>query len=173
MSANAKQWPKPPDMTIDPKKKYRAIVKTAKGDIEVDLLADKAPSTVNNFVFLAREGFYDHTTFHRVIADFMAQGGDPTGTGRGGPGFKFQDEIARDLRFDSPGILAMANAGPNTNGSQFFITYGPTPWLNGKHTIFGRVTRGMDVARSLSERDPQSARTPGDELLTVEIHEGA
>ncbi len=171
MTVSTKQWPKPPAMTIDAKKHYRAILKTAKGDIEVDLLADKAPKTVNNFVFLARDGFYDHTTFHRVITDFMAQGGDPTGTGRGGPGYKFDDEIARDVRFDSAGILAMANAGPNTNGSQFFITYAATPWLNGKHTIFGRVTKGMDAARRLTVREPQTARTPGDELLTIEIHE--
>lgn len=173
MSANTKQWPTPPAMTIDPKKRYRAIFKTAKGNIEVDLLADKAPKTVNNFVFLARQGFYDNTTFHRVIADFMAQGGDPTGTGSGGPGYQFEDEIVPSLRFDNAGILAMANAGPNTNGSQFFITYGATPWLNGRHTIFGKVTKGMDVLKSLSERDPQAARKPGDLLTTVEIQESA
>lgn len=173
MNANAKQWPNPPPMTIDPKVQYRAILHTAKGDIEVELLAGKAPETVNNFVFLARQGFYDGTTFHRVIPDFMAQGGDPTGSGRGGPGYQFKDEFARDLRFDGAGILAMANAGPNTNGSQFFITYEPTPWLNGKHTIFGRVTKGMDALQALSPRDPQTARTPGDELVTVEIEEGA
>jgi cyclophilin family peptidyl-prolyl cis-trans isomerase len=172
VSANPKQWSKPPEMVIDPKKHYRATLKTAKGDIVIDLLADKAPKTVNNFVFLAREGFYDHTTFHRVLADFMAQGGDPTGTGRGGPGYHFGDEIVPSQKFDSAGILAMANAGPNTNGSQFFITLAPTPWLNGRHTIFGKVSAGMDVLRSLSLRDPQqNPRTPGDELQTVEIQE--
>ncbi len=173
MNTKARQWPDPPPLTIDPTQRHHAILRTAKGDIEVELLAGKAPQTVNSFVFLARQGFYDHTTFHRVIPDFMAQGGDPTGSGRGGPGYTFKDETRPDLRFDSAGILAMANAGPNTNGSQFFITYGPTPWLNGKHTIFGRVTKGMDVLRSLSARDPQTARTPGDELVTVEIREGA
>lgn len=174
MSATNKQWPTPPEMTIDPKKHYHATFRTSKGDIEVDLLADKAPVTVNNFVFLARQGFYDNTTFHRVIPDFMAQGGDPTGTGRGGPGYDFRDEIDRSLTFDGPGILAMANAGPNTNGSQFFITYAATPWLNGRHTIFGKVTEGMDVLRNLSPRDPQRApRTSGDTLETVEIRESA
>lgn len=173
MSANAKQWPSPPPMTIDPKKHYCAILHTARGDVEIDLLADRAPKTVNSFVFLAREGFYDHTTFHRVIPGFMAQAGDPTGTGRGGPGYEFEDETHRDLIFDSAGLLAMANAGPNTNGSQFFITYEATPWLNGRHTIFGRVTKGMDVLQRISPRDPQAARTPGDELVTVEIQESA
>lgn len=173
MSANTKQWPTPPPMTIDPKKHYRAIFHTEKGDIEVELFAGQAPKTVNNLVFLAREGFYDNTTFHRVLPDFMAQGGDPTGTGRGGPGYTFEDETRPSDRFDAPGILAMANAGPNTNGSQFFITYIPTPWLNGRHTIFGRVTRGMDVLQSLTPRDPQKyPRTPGDALQSVEIQEG-
>ncbi|MCS7039854.1 MAG: peptidylprolyl isomerase, partial [Caldilineales bacterium] len=132
-------------MVIEPGKIYQAVLKTAKGDIVIELYADKAPRTVNNFVFLAREGFYDNTTFHRVIDGFMAQGGDPTGTGSGGPGYTFPDEIVPDLVFDRRGLLAMANAGPNTNGSQFFITFGPTPWLNGAHTIFGEVIQGDEV----------------------------
>ncbi len=172
MSANIKQWSTPPAMTIDTKKHYRAVFHTAKGDFEVDLFADKAPVTVNNFVFLVREGFYDGTTFHRVLPDFMAQGGDPTGTGRGGPGYRFQDEVNTGLKFDKAGLLAMANAGPNTNGSQFFITYEPTSWLNGRHTIFGQVVKGMEVIRALTPRDPQqNPRTPGDKITSVEIVE--
>lgn len=166
-----KQWNTPPDMIIDPQKTYHAIFKTDKGDIKIELFAEKAPQTVNNLVFLAREGFYDNTTFHRVIEGFMAQGGDPTGSGRGGPGYRFEDEFDPSLRFDDAGYLAMANAGPNTNGSQFFITYGPTPHLNDRHTIYGRVVEGMEVALALSPRDPGRARTPGDTLQTVEIIE--
>ncbi|NPV07962.1 MAG: peptidylprolyl isomerase [Anaerolineae bacterium] len=167
-----KQWTSPPPMTIDTAKTYFATLKTEKGDIRVELFADWAPKTVNNFVFLAREGFYDNTTFHRVLADFMAQGGDPTGTGSGGPGYRFEDEIDPGLAFDEPGLLAMANAGANTNGSQFFITFVPTPWLNGAHTIFGRVVEGMDVALSLRLRDPrENPSYPGDTLFTVEIEE--
>jgi cyclophilin family peptidyl-prolyl cis-trans isomerase len=167
-----KQWSSPPEMSIDPTKKYFATFKTAKGDIRVELFADRAPKTVNNFVFLARQGFYDNTTFHRVLENFMAQGGDPTGTGRGGPGYQFEDEIVPGLTFDKPGLLAMANAGPGTNGSQFFITFSPTPWLNGKHTIFGQVVEGLDVALSLTLRDPlQRPNYPGDTLVTVEIEE--
>jgi len=125
-------------MQIDPKKQYTATLHTDKGDIQVELLAAQAPKTVNNFVFLAREGFYNGTTFHRVIRGFMVQGGDPKGTGTGGPGYKFNDEpSALELKHDRPGILSMANAGPNTNGSQFFITHVPTPHLNGKHGVFG------------------------------------
>jgi cyclophilin family peptidyl-prolyl cis-trans isomerase len=168
------QYEAAPKMTIDPAKFYVATLKTVKGDIVVELLADKAPVTVNNFVFLAREGYYDGTTFHRVLEGFMAQGGDPTGTGSGGPGYQFVDEFHPDLTFDEPGMLAMANAGPGTNGSQFFITYVPTPHLTGRHTIFGRVLSGMDVAEALTRRDPDS-NPPflGDELLTVEIEEAA
>lgn len=170
MNGTIKQWPTPPEMTIDPKKAYRATLKTEKGDIVVALFADQAPQTVNSFVFLARQGFYDNTTFHRVLAGFMAQGGDPTGTGRGGPGYDFADEIVPGAKFDSAGILAMANAGPNTNGSQFFITFGPAPWLNGHYTIFGRVVEGMDVLHSLKLRDPeQRPNFKGDTLKTVEI----
>ena len=167
----SKQWNTPPKMMIDPNKKYIAIFKTEKGDIKFELFADKAPQTVNNLVFLAREGYYDNTTFHRVIAGFMAQGGDPTGSGRGGPGYKFGDEFHSELRFDAAGILAMANAGPGTNGSQFFITFGPTPHLNDRHTIFGKVVEGMDVLKAISVRDPMRAGTPGDTLKTVEIIE--
>jgi peptidyl-prolyl cis-trans isomerase B (cyclophilin B) len=168
----ALQWPQPPEMTIDPAKFYIATLKTEKGDIVVELLADKAPVTVNNFVFLARQGYYDNTTFHRVLDDFMAQGGDPTGSGSGGPGYEFQDEFHPDLTFDGPGLLAMANAGPGTNGSQFFITFVATPHLNNHHTIFGRVLSGMEVALALTRRDPsQNPSFQGDRLLTVEIQE--
>lgn len=161
----------PPPMSIDVTKKYQATIVTDKGNIVLDLYADKAPNTVNNFVFLARQGFYDGTTFHRVIADFMAQGGDPTGTGTGGPGYKFADEFHPDLKHDGPGVLSMANAGPNTNGSQFFITFAATPWLDGKHTVFGRVTAGLDVLNSISLRDPQTATTPGDVVRRIDITE--
>ena len=127
--------------------------------------------TVENFINLARSGFYDGTTFHRVIAGFMAQGGDPTGTGRGGPGYEFGDEFSPDLRHDGPGVLSMANAGPGTNGSQFFITYGATPHLDDRHSVFGRVVEGMDVLQSIRERDPGSDRNPGDRIDTIEIEE--
>jgi cyclophilin family peptidyl-prolyl cis-trans isomerase len=168
----AKQYREAPAMQIDPAKHYTAMMHTQKGDIEIELFAAQAPVTVNNFVFLAREGFYDNTTFHRVIGGFMAQGGDPTGTGTGGPGYRFRDEAsALALKHDRAGILSMANAGPNTNGSQFFITYGPTPHLNGRHAVFGQVTKGMDVLRAIRERDPQRDRQPGDKLLSVEIIE--
>ncbi len=158
-------------MTIDPKKKYKARLKTGKGDVVVELFADKAPRTVNNFVFLAREGFYDNTTFHRVIKSFMIQGGDPTGTGRGGPGYQFADEFNPGLRHNGPGILSMANAGPNTNGSQFFITHVATPHLDNHHTVFGKVVEGMDVVNAIPERDPGRAREPGEKLISVEIIE--
>jgi cyclophilin family peptidyl-prolyl cis-trans isomerase len=167
----AKEYSKAPEVTIDPKKKYTATLKTSKGDVVIELFADKTPITVNNFVFLAREGFYNGTTFHRVIADFMVQGGDPTGTGRGGPGYRFKDEIRTDLKHTGPGILSMANAGPGTNGSQFFITHVATPWLDGKHTVFGKVVTGMDVVNSIPERDPMRAREPGETLISVEIAE--
>lgn len=167
----SKQYSSPPEMVIDPSKTYKAIFTTERGEFTVDLFASDAPITVNNFVFLARDGFFDGTTFHRVIKGFMAQGGDPTGTGRGGPGYKWNDEpSALKLPHDSAGILSMANAGANTNGSQFFITFGPTPHLNGKHAVFGKVSEGMDIVLSISERDPAS-RTPGDTLNSVEIVE--
>jgi cyclophilin family peptidyl-prolyl cis-trans isomerase len=158
-------------MKIDPTKKYSAIFKTDKGDMTVSLYAAKVPRTVNNFVFLAREGFYDNTIFHRVIADFMAQGGDPTGTGMGGPGYKFNDEFDSTLRHSGPGVLSMANAGPNTNGSQFFITHVPTPWLDHKHSVFGQVVKGLDVLMSIPERDPNQRNSPAVTLKTVEIIE--
>ena len=161
----------PPSGALDTSKTYTATFKTEKGDIAVELFADKAPRTVENFVNLARAGVYDGTTFHRVIGGFMAQGGDPTGTGTGGPGYQFGDEFHPSLRHDSPGILSMANAGPGTNGSQFFITYGPTPHLDDRHSVFGKVTGGMDVLRALRERDPQRDRQPGDRIDTIEISE--
>ncbi|HEX3220109.1 MAG TPA: peptidylprolyl isomerase [Candidatus Limnocylindria bacterium] len=163
--------PMPPSGALDTSKAYRARFKTERGEIVVDLYADKAPMTVENFVNLARSGFYDGTTFHRVIAGFMAQGGDPTGTGRGGPGYEFGDEFSPDLRHDGPGVLSMANAGPGTNGSQFFITYGATPHLDDRHSVFGRVVEGMDVLQSIRERDPGRDQNPGDRIDTIEIEE--
>ena len=166
-----KQWNKPPEMTIDPKKKYTATMQTDKGDIVLELFADMAPATVKNFAFLAREGFYDGVIFHRVIADFMAQGGDPTGKGSGGPGYRFADEFHPSLKHDKPGILSMANAGPGTNGSQFFITHVPTPWLDGKHSIFGQIIGGMDVLMSIPPRNPAAPEYPGVKILAIEITE--
>jgi len=167
----AKQWNTPPAMTIDPKKKYKARMDTDKGTMVIELYADKTPKTVNNFVFLAREGFYDGITFHRVIKDFMAQGGDPTGRGTGGPGYKFADEFHPGLKHDKPGRLSMANAGPNTNGSQFFITHVPTPWLDNKHTIFGQVVEGMDVLMSIPPRDPGNVNAPTVKITKITISE--
>ncbi len=165
----AKQYSAPPQMQIDPNKNYEAIFHTQRGDFTVQLFAKEAPITVNNFVTLARDGFYNGTTFHRVIKGFMAQGGDPTGTGTGGPGYKFNDEKgALALKHNGAGILSMANSGPNTNGSQFFITFGPTPHLDGKHGVFGRVTSGMNVVNSLRERDPQQDRQPGDRIESID-----
>jgi cyclophilin family peptidyl-prolyl cis-trans isomerase len=168
------QYNSPPGMVIDPARTYTAVFKTERGDIHVNLFARQAPVTVNNFVFLAREGFYDNTTFHRVIPNFMVQGGDPTGSGRGGPGYRFNDEQgALELMHDGPGMLSMANAGPNTNGSQFFITHVATPWLDGKHGVFGQVAdqASLDVLMSIRTRDPMRDPNPGDALLTVEIIE--
>lgn len=167
----AKQYSNPPLMVIDPKRKYSATFKTEAGDFVIELYADKVPNTVNNFVFLARDGFYNGVTFHRVIKGFMAQGGDPTGSGRGGPGYQFKDEFHPGLRHNTPGILSMANAGPNTNGSQFFITHGPTPHLDHRHSVFGKVTQGLDVVLAIPERDPGSARQPGTKILSIEIAE--
>ncbi|MDW8326521.1 MAG: peptidylprolyl isomerase [Anaerolineales bacterium] len=166
-----KQYSAPPTLTIDPTKKYTATFRTELGDFVAELYADKVPVTVNNFVFLAREGFYDGVTFHRVIKGFMAQSGDPTGTGRGGPGYRFRDEFHPALRHNAAGILSMANAGPNTNGSQFFITHGPTPHLDNKHSVFGKVIQGMDVVLSIPERDPATARRPGTRIHRIEITE--
>ena len=166
-----KQWNKPPEMEIDPKKKHTARMKTDVGTLVIELFADKTPKTVNNFVFLARQGFYDGVIFHRVIADFMAQGGDPTGAGSGGPGYKFVDEFHPSLRHDKPGILSMANAGPGTNGSQFFITHVPTPHLNDKHTVFGQVIEGLDVLMAIKPRNPQRPEYPGVKIQSIEIIE--
>ena len=164
-------WPKPPSLIIDPKKTYTARLETDKGTIVLGLFADKAPNTVNNFVFLSKEGFYNDTIFHRVITDFMAQGGDPTGTGRGGPGYQFNDEFHPKLRHDKPGVLSMANAGPNTNGSQFFITHVPTPWLDGKHSVFGQVIKGLDVLFSIPARDPMHVNAPAVKIISITIEE--
>jgi cyclophilin family peptidyl-prolyl cis-trans isomerase len=167
----AKSYPAAPSMVIDPGKTYTATISTDLGDIVIELFADKAPVTVNNFVFLARDGFYDGVTFHRVIRGFMVQGGDPTGSGSGGPGYRFADEFHPELRHDRPGVLSMANAGPGTNGSQFFITHVATPHLDDHHTVFGRVIEGMDVVLAIPERDPMRAREPGLKMNTVTIAE--
>lgn len=168
-----KRYEAPPPMTIDTDKSYYATIKTEKGDIRLLLFDAEAPMTVNNFVFLAREGFYDGCTFHRVITGFMAQAGDPTGTGGGGPGYTFPDEFSPSLSHDSAGILSMANAGPDTNGSQFFITYAPQPHLDGHHSIFGKVVDGMEVLLSLTPRDPGADpdAPPGDKIITIVIEE--
>jgi cyclophilin family peptidyl-prolyl cis-trans isomerase len=161
--------PAPPSGDLDTSKRYSATFHTQRGDFSVELFADDAPLTVENFINLARAGFYDGTTFHRVIPGFMAQGGDPTGTGRGGPGYQFGDEFSPRRRHDAAGVLSMANAGPGTNGSQFFITYGPTPHHNDRHPVFGRVTEGMEVVTSIRERDPGRDREPGDRIDSIEI----
>ena len=157
-----KQYSQPPALGIDPSKKYTATITTSRGEIVCELFAEAAPKTVNNFVFLARENFYDGTMFHRVIADFMIQGGDPTGTGRGGPGYRFEDEFQGNPHKHQVGTLSMANAGPGTNGSQFFITHAATDWLDGKHTVFGKVLKGQDVVNATKQ---------GDELKSVVISE--
>lgn len=158
----AKKYAAPPPRTIDPAKTYTATLETSRGTITCELFAKDAPVTVNNFVFLARDGFYDGTTFHRVIADFMIQGGDPTATGTGGPGYRFADEVKGNPRKHQRGTLSMANAGPDTNGSQFFVTHVPTAWLDGKHTVFGQVTSGQDVVDAVKQ---------GDALKSVRITE--
>jgi peptidyl-prolyl cis-trans isomerase B (cyclophilin B) len=156
------RYSKPFEMQIDPAKAYTATIETNRGMIVLQLYAAQTPRTVNNFVSLARDGYYDGVTFHRVINDFMIQSGDPTGTGRGGPGYTFKDEFDPRLKHDKPGVLSMANAGPGTNGSQFFITHVPTPWLDGKHTVFGQVTAGQDVVNKIEQ---------GDVMLSVTIDE--
>ena len=186
-----KQWDAPPAMTIDTSKNYTAVIELEKGgEIVIDLFEDGAPITVNNFVFLAREGFYDGVTFHRVLEGFMAQTGDPTGTGGGGPGYRFNNEVSPDLRHDGPGVLSMANAGMNngqgTNGSQFFITFRETHFLDGYnldgsekdcaaescHSVFGQVDEGsMGVVMNISLRDPNAATSPGDVIKTIRIEE--
>lgn len=158
----AKQWNTPPALEIDPKKKYYATIETNKGPIEIEFFPEHAPNTVNNFVFLARQGFYDGIKFHRVIPNFVIQGGDPTGSGMGGPGYKFGDETQNNPHKHETGVLSMANAGPNTNGSQFFITHSPQPHLNGKHTVFGKVIQGMDIVNAIKQ---------GDQMVKVTIRE--
>lgn len=153
------QWKSAPEMAIDKSKSYSAKLDTSKGTIEIDLFASAAPITVNNFVFLARQGFYDGVSFHRVIPNFMIQGGDPTGTGRGGPGYQFQDEFAGNPHRHETGSLSMANAGPGTNGSQFFITHAPQPHLDGRHTVFGKVTSGQDIVDSIQQGDSINSLT--------------
>jgi cyclophilin family peptidyl-prolyl cis-trans isomerase len=162
-----------PPMTIDPAKSYVATIHTDKGDITLELFPDVAPIAVNSFIFLAENGWYDGVTFHRVLTDFVAQAGDPTGTGFGGPGYAFSIEISPDLNFDSAGLLAMANSGPESNGSQFFITLSPLPDLNGGYTIFGQVISGMDIVTSLSARNPDQNPNlpPGDVIRGVTIEE--
>ncbi len=185
--AKKKTYSTPPPMTIDVNRKYIATIETSKGKIVAELFAKDAPKTVNNFVFLSREGFYNGTTFHRVLPNFMAQGGDPTGTGSGGPGYSFEDEFSTKLRHDSAGTLSMANAGPNTNGSQFFITYVPTPFLDAYnpdgtlkkcgpgvscHAVFGKVIQGMDVLEKIKPRDPsQNPNFLGDSIINITIEE--
>jgi cyclophilin family peptidyl-prolyl cis-trans isomerase len=165
------QWNQAPEMEIDPKKEYKATFTTDKGDMVLKLHADMTPKTVNNFVFLARQGYYNGTKFHRVINDFMAQGGDPTGTGMGGPGYKFEDEFHPSLRHSGRGILSMANAGPGTNGSQFFITHRATPHLDNKHSVFGELIEGEDVLMAIPERDPSNKNAPAGQLVSVTIQE--
>ena len=155
-------WSSPPENKLDTEKVYSGIMATDKGEIKIQFYAKETPITVNNFIFLSREGYYDGLKFHRVIPDFMIQGGDIEGTGAGGPGYKFEDEIVPELKHDSPGILSMANAGPGTNGSQFFITHLATPWLDGKHTVFGKVTEGQEVVDAINQ---------GDKIISITINE--
>ncbi|HZJ22246.1 MAG TPA: peptidylprolyl isomerase [Anaerolineales bacterium] len=170
--ATTLQYSAYPPMTIDASREYFALVKMENGDeFTIQLFPDKAPKTVNSFVFLAREGYFNGVTFHRVLDGFMAQGGDPTGTGMGGPGYEFENEDS-DLTFDKEGVVAMANAGPDTNGSQFFITFGPTPQLNGGYTIFGQVIEGMDVVNAITRRDPDTNPSfAGDAIESITITE--
>lgn len=158
----AQQWSKAPELQIDLKKSYTATIATNKGDIEIEFFTADAPKTVNNFVFLARAGFYDGVKFHRVISNFVIQGGDPTGTGSGGPGYRFEDETRGNPHKHGTGYLSMANAGPNTNGSQFFITHSPQPHLDGRHTVFGKVTSDMSVVNAVRQ---------GDKIIKVVVEE--
>ena len=190
LKSASKSYDAPPPMSIDPNKSYTAVFcMEGGGQFTAELYAKEAPNTINSFVFLAREGFYNGVTFHRVIAEFMAQGGDPTGTGTGGPGYRFDNELTPERRHDSPGILSMANSGvkngKGTNGSQFFITFIPTQFLDGYtpegeakdcsqescHTVFGKVIDGMEVVNGISIRDPGTAKTPGDAIATIIINE--
>ncbi len=165
-----KTYSAPPPMVIDTSKQYTATIETEKGNLVLELFASDVPVTVNNFVFLAREGYYDGTTFHRIIPGFMVQGGDPTGTGRGNPGYRFEDEFTEHTHV--VGALSMANAGPNTNGSQFFITYAPQHALDGKHSVFGQLIEGVDVLKQLTPRDPnQNPQFEGDKIIRITIEE--
>ncbi len=161
---SAKQWSSPPPLAIDPRLTYRAHIETERGTITLDLYATHAPRTVNNFVFLSRAGFYDGVTFHRVIAGFMIQGGDPTGSGRGGPGYRFADELTGNPLRHETGSLSMAYAGPDTNGSQFFITHASQPHLDGRHTVFGRVIAGQEVVAAVRQ---------GDKMLRIVIEDAS
>ena len=172
LSAAALQWSSPPTMEIDPSRSYEAVCITEIGDFRVRLFPERTPMTVNNFVSLARQGYYDNSSFHRLLPGFMAQGGDPTGTGGGGPGYTFEDEFDPDLQLDHAGLLAMPNREPDTNGGQFFITYAPMPHLNGLHTIFGAVVEGAELLSRLRPRDPlANPDFQGDRLVSVEIIE--
>lgn len=172
VAARNNKYSAAPPMTIDPKKNYTAMITTPRGDIEIKLRPDLAPETVNNFVFLAKDGYYNGVTWHRVIEGFMAQGGDPTGTGSGGPGYTIKDEFSPNVPFDKPGLVAMAKTNaPNSAGSQFFITKAPYPSLNGQYTIFGEVTKGQDIVDAIPLRDPDTSATPGEQIVNVTITE--
>jgi cyclophilin family peptidyl-prolyl cis-trans isomerase/protein-disulfide isomerase len=173
LAISERQYKSCPPIVINPARQYIARINTEKGEIVVELFADKTPNTVNNFVFLAREGWFDNISFHRVIKDSVAQTGDPTGTGLGHPGYYIDSEIDSSLRYDKPGMVGMANSGPNTNGSQFFITMVPAPNLDGGYTLFGQVISGMDVVSRLTPRDPQSGADlpPGDKIVSITIEE--
>lgn len=163
-----RQYDAPPPMTIDPEKTYIATIELENGEtVVIELLTQSAPETVNNFVFLANEGWFDGVTFHRVIPGFMAQTGDPTGLGVGDPGYSIPDEFDPELSHDGPGVVSMANSGPNTGGSQFFITYGPATHLDGRHAIFGRVIEGMEAVDALTPRDPQDPAAPDGDVITT------
>lgn len=159
---SAKQWAKPPEMQIDKTKNYQIKMETNKGVIELELYPEHAPVTVNNFVFLTQEGFFDGIIFHRVIKNFVIQGGDPTASGRGGPGYRFKDELVGNPLTHQRGVISMANAGPNTNGSQFFITHSPQPHLDGRHTVFGKVVKGLEVVDAIAQ---------GDQMIKVTVTE--
>jgi len=169
----SQQYSSCPAVTVQRNKQYLATLHTEKGDVVIQLFADKAPTTVNSFLFLAKEGWYDNITFHRVIPNLFAQTGDPSGTGKGNPGYYIITEIDPSLTFDKPGMVAMVNSGPDTSGSQFFITYAPTPQYNGQYTIFGQVISGMDVLKQLTPRDaqPGTDTPPGDKLIDIAVQE--
>jgi cyclophilin family peptidyl-prolyl cis-trans isomerase len=173
MVLGTRQYASCPPVTVRPNKQYIATLHTEKGEVVIQLFADKAPMTVNSFLFLVRNGWYDNITFHRVIPDLFAQTGDPSGTGKGNPGYYIITEIDPSLIFDKPGMVAMVNSGPDTSGSQFFITYGPTTQYNGQYTIFGQVLSGMDVLKQLTPRDaqPGTDTPPGDKLMDITIKE--